>query len=43
MARYGIDEVILSSPSINGSIEQRIREVCTARACPIRRLHMELR
>ena len=43
MARYAIDEVILSSPSIDGTIEHRIRDVCAARECPVRRLHMELR
>jgi FlaA1/EpsC-like NDP-sugar epimerase len=43
MARYGIDEVILSSPSINGSVEHRIREVCGQLARPVRRLHMEIR
>jgi FlaA1/EpsC-like NDP-sugar epimerase len=43
MQRHTVDEVILSSPSINGSVEQRIREVCARRECPVRRLHMEIR
>jgi len=43
MSRYGIDEVILSSPAINGSVEHRIREVCGELARPVRRLHMEIR
>ena len=33
MRRYKVDEVILSSPSINGSIERTIREVCAALDC----------
>src|SRR6185295_12135810 len=28
MKRWSVDEVVLSSPSINGSIEHRVREVC---------------
>ena len=43
MQRYAVDEVVLSSPSINGSIEHRIREVCTQMGRPVRRLHMEIR
>jgi UDP-GlcNAc:undecaprenyl-phosphate GlcNAc-1-phosphate transferase len=43
MQRYSIDEVILSSPEINGSVERRIREVCGQLECPVRRLHMEIR
>jgi hypothetical protein len=41
--RYAIDEVILSSPAINGSIEHRIRDVCGRLDRPVRRLHMEIR
>ena len=43
MQRYSIDEVILSSPAINGSVEHRIREVCGQLERPVRRLHMEIR
>ncbi len=43
MARYEVDEVILSSPAINGSIEDRIRDVCRLRQKPVRRLHMSIR
>jgi UDP-GlcNAc:undecaprenyl-phosphate GlcNAc-1-phosphate transferase len=43
MARYAVDEVVLSSPAINGSVEHRIREVCTQLGRPVRRLHMEIR
>ena len=42
MRKYKVDEVILSSPSINGSIEHTIREVCTALDCKVRRLHMSI-
>jgi UDP-GlcNAc:undecaprenyl-phosphate GlcNAc-1-phosphate transferase len=43
MHRYAIDEVILSSPSINGNVEKRIRQVCGHLERPVRRLHMEIR
>jgi len=42
MRRYKVDEVILSSPSINGSIEHTIREVCAELDCKVRRLHMSI-
>jgi hypothetical protein len=40
LSRFEVDEVILSSPAINGSTEERIRRVCGARQKPVRRLHM---
>ena len=43
LRRYSVDEVILSSPAINGSVEHRIREVCVQLDRPVRRLHMEIR
>jgi hypothetical protein len=43
MRRYSVDEVVLSSPSINGKVEHRIREICTRMERPVRRLRMELR
>jgi UDP-GlcNAc:undecaprenyl-phosphate/decaprenyl-phosphate GlcNAc-1-phosphate transferase len=43
LRRYSVDEVVLSSPAINGKVEQRIREVCTAMKLPVRRLHMEIK
>ena len=42
MRRYSVDEVILSSPLINGQIEHRIRQVCTDLERPVRRLHMSI-
>jgi UDP-GlcNAc:undecaprenyl-phosphate GlcNAc-1-phosphate transferase len=42
MRRYSIDEVILSSPSINGKVEYGIREVCAGLDRPVRRLHLEI-
>jgi UDP-GlcNAc:undecaprenyl-phosphate GlcNAc-1-phosphate transferase len=42
MRVYAVDEVLLSSPSINGSVEHRIREVCLDLKRPVRRLHMEI-
>ena len=42
MRQYSIDEVILSSRAINGSVEARIREVCARTDRPVRRLHVEI-
>jgi UDP-GlcNAc:undecaprenyl-phosphate/decaprenyl-phosphate GlcNAc-1-phosphate transferase len=42
MRQYGVDEVILSSSAINGSVETRIREICARTNRPVRRLHMEI-
>ena len=42
LQRYAVDEVVLSSPSINGSVEQRVREVCARLERPVRRLRMEI-
>ena len=43
MRRYAVEEVVLSSPSINGSVEYRIREICAQLERPVRRLHMDIR
>jgi UDP-GlcNAc:undecaprenyl-phosphate GlcNAc-1-phosphate transferase len=43
LRRYAVDEVVLSSPSINGKVEHRIREVCAHLERPVRRLHMDIR
>jgi len=43
MRRCAVDEVVLSSPSINGSVEHRIREICARMERPVRRLHMDIR
>ena len=43
MKKWSVDEVVLSSPRINGSVEHRIREVCAGLERPVRRLHMEIR
>ncbi len=42
MRKYRVDEVILSSPAINGSIERTIRQVCKTLDCPVRRLNMSI-
>lgn len=42
MRRYSVDEVILSSPSINGRVEYRIREICARLERPVRRLDMKI-
>jgi FlaA1/EpsC-like NDP-sugar epimerase len=38
-----IEEVLLSSPAINGDVETRVRQVCAALDVPVRRLHLDLR
>lgn len=43
MRRYQVDEVVLSSPAINGPVEREIREVCESLDRPVRRLQMEIR
>lgn len=43
MHRLAVDEVILSSPTINGNVEHQIREICNALGRPVKRLHMEIR
>jgi UDP-GlcNAc:undecaprenyl-phosphate GlcNAc-1-phosphate transferase len=42
MRRYSVDEVLLSSPSINGKVEHRIREICSRLQRPVRRLDMKI-
>jgi UDP-GlcNAc:undecaprenyl-phosphate GlcNAc-1-phosphate transferase len=43
VSRHGVEEVVLSSPSINGSVEHRIRDVCAGMERTVRRFHMEIR
>lgn len=38
-----IEEVLLSSASINGHVEARVREVCAMLEVPVRRLHLDIR
>jgi len=42
LGRYAVDEVVLSSPAINGRVEDKIRVVCGEHARPVRRFHMEI-
>ena len=42
MRAYRVDEVLLSSPAINGNVEVRIREICASLERPVRRLRMEI-
>jgi len=42
LRRYSVDEVVLSSPAINGSVEARIRAVCGEQARTVRRFSMEI-
>jgi UDP-GlcNAc:undecaprenyl-phosphate/decaprenyl-phosphate GlcNAc-1-phosphate transferase len=40
--RYSVDEVVLSSPAINGSVEARVRQVCGDRERRVRRFSMQI-
>jgi UDP-GlcNAc:undecaprenyl-phosphate GlcNAc-1-phosphate transferase len=42
LTRISVDEVLLSSPKINGTVEHRIREICTRLDRPVRRLEMKI-
>jgi len=43
LERGQVDELILSSPSINGAAEDRIRKVCDERGLQVRRLRLEIK
>jgi UDP-GlcNAc:undecaprenyl-phosphate GlcNAc-1-phosphate transferase len=43
LRHYAIDEIVLSSPAINGKVEYRIREICAGLNRPVRRLYMDIR
>jgi UDP-GlcNAc:undecaprenyl-phosphate GlcNAc-1-phosphate transferase len=42
MRRHSVDEVVLSSPAINGNVEHRIRDICARLERPVRRLEMKI-
>ena len=42
LERYSVDEVVLSSPEISGSVEDRVGEVCAQFAKPVRRFRIEI-
>ena len=42
LGRYRIDEIVLSSTSINGTSEEQIRKVCEGRGVSVRRLRFEI-
>jgi UDP-GlcNAc:undecaprenyl-phosphate/decaprenyl-phosphate GlcNAc-1-phosphate transferase len=43
LGRYQVEEVLLSSPLINGTREQLVRRVCSAHQIPVRRLILEIK
>jgi hypothetical protein len=43
LSSLSVEEVLLSSPSINGANEARVRELCGARDIVVRRLYLEIR
>ena len=42
LRRYSVDEVVLSSPAINGSVEAHVRAVCGEQERKVRRFSMEI-
>ena len=42
LERQLVDEVLLSSPKINGSVEHRVREICARLERPVKRLEMKI-
>jgi len=38
-----IEELLISSPSINGTVETRVREICESLDVPVRRLYLDIR
>jgi FlaA1/EpsC-like NDP-sugar epimerase len=40
---HSVDEIVLSSVSINGTKEAQVRELCDRRGIPVRRLYLEIR
>jgi FlaA1/EpsC-like NDP-sugar epimerase len=42
LGRFAVDEVVLSSPAINGHVEERIRLVCGQQQRTVRRFHMQI-
>ena len=42
LTRMSVDEVLLSSPKINGTVEHRVREICLRLKRPVKRLEMKI-
>ena len=42
LKKLAVNEVLLSSPTIKGSVESQIREICGTLQVPVRRLYMEI-
>ncbi|HYT69345.1 MAG TPA: hypothetical protein VEL51_23195 [Vicinamibacterales bacterium] len=43
LASHSIEEVLLSSPAINGTVEERVREICASHNIPVSRLYLDIR
>ena len=43
LAKYGIEEVLISSPAISGEAEARLRAACAARGVAVARLFFEIK
>ncbi len=43
LTKYQVEEVLLSSQTINGTREHYVRQLCAERQVTVRRLHLELR
>ena len=43
LGALAVDDVLLSSPSIDASVEAKVRDICGAREVRVRRLYLEIR
>ena len=43
LAKFAIDEVVISSAAIDDAREAQVRAACEARGIPVRRLFLEIR
>ena len=43
IARYGVNEIVISSPSIGPDVEARLRAACAERNVKVRRLSLEIK
>ena len=41
--RHKVDELVLSTTAVNGTREQRVREICAERDVEVRRLHLQIK
>jgi UDP-GlcNAc:undecaprenyl-phosphate/decaprenyl-phosphate GlcNAc-1-phosphate transferase len=42
LAQMHVEEVLISTPAINGAVEARVRDICAARGVEVRRLQLDI-